>query len=77
MEAASGRPAHLAREEKLEVDRIREALLPLGYYVYGVSRDALGSGHIRINARVPEDSKDWERLYELERRAASLSQQQV
>jgi hypothetical protein len=52
---------HLRKAEKEEVARIREALRPLGYYVYGVGERAMGSAYIEIHARVPND-EEWERL---------------
>jgi hypothetical protein len=52
----------LIREEKEEVARIRQALLPLGYWVYGVTKPAMGGSHADIHVRIPEDDADWDRL---------------
>jgi hypothetical protein len=58
----------LLEEEKAEVRRIREALLPPGYWVYGVGKPAMGNGRIEIHARVPEDEADWKRLEAIQQR---------
>jgi hypothetical protein len=68
---------NLMRLEKEEVMRIREALLPLGYYVYGVEKPAMGGTHIAIHARIPEDDADWERLNAIQQREKLLLQQEV
>jgi hypothetical protein len=68
---------NLIREEKEEVARIRQALLPLGYWAYGVTKPAMGSDRIEIHARGPEDGADWERLHAIQRREELLLQQTV
>jgi hypothetical protein len=65
------------KAEKEEVMRIRKALLPLGYWVYGVGKPALGGDHIKISARIPEDAADRVRLEEILRREELLLQQTV
>jgi hypothetical protein len=51
-----------------EVRQIRNALLPLGYWVYGVGKPVMGGTHIKIHARIPDDETDRERLEDILRR---------
>jgi hypothetical protein len=64
------------RVEQEEVRRIRDALLPLGYWVYGVGKPVMGGSHIEIRARIPDDEADRERLEKL-RQLDDLSLQQT
>jgi hypothetical protein len=65
------------RVEQEEVQRIRDALLPLGYWVYGVGKPAMGKSHIEIHARIPDDEADRERLEKLRQLDDLLLQQMV
>lgn len=67
----------LLEDEKKEVMRIRKALLPLGYWVYGVGKPAMGGTRIEIHARAPEDEADWKRLEAIQQEEESLLQQTV
>jgi hypothetical protein len=69
--------AYSLRAEQGEVRRIREALLPLGYWVYGVGKPAMGGTHVEIHARIPEDEADRERLEQLLERDDLLFQHTV
>jgi hypothetical protein len=67
----------LLKEEKEEVLRIRKALLPLGYWVYGAGKPAMGGDRIEIHARVPENEADWKWLETIQRREELSLQQMV
>ena len=64
--------ADLLKEEEREVRRIRRALWPLGYFVYGVGKPAMSGKHVEIHARMPENDADRERFEETIRREESL-----